>query len=61
MNRKSKKSRLMMDFMEFSRDTTRFRRELQYLQGQAGGLSQLQTLTSHSWLSAATLKAPVTF
>lgn len=31
MNRKSRKSRLMMDFMELSRDTTRFRREFQYL------------------------------
>lgn len=37
MNRKSKKRRLMMDFMELSRDTTRFRREFQYLHwGQAG-------------------------
>ena len=34
--RKSRKSRLMMDFMELSRDTTRFRRELQYLRGQPG-------------------------
>lgn len=31
MNRKSRKSRLMMDFMELSRDTTRFRSEFQYL------------------------------
>lgn len=31
MNRKSRKSRLMMDFMEFSKDTTRFLREFQYL------------------------------
>lgn len=31
MNRKSRKRRLMMDFMELSRDTTRFLRELQYL------------------------------
>lgn len=35
MNRKSRKRRLMMDFMELSSDTTRFLRELQYL--GAGG------------------------
>lgn len=34
MKRKRRKRRLMMDFMEFSRDTTRFRREAQYLRGQ---------------------------
>lgn len=31
MNRNSRKSKLMMDFMEFSRETTRFLREFQYL------------------------------
>lgn len=31
MNRKSRKSKLMMDFMEFSKETTRFLREFQYL------------------------------
>lgn len=36
MNRNSRKRRLMIDFMELSRDTTRFRSELQYLLGQAG-------------------------
>ena len=36
MKRKIRKSRLMMDFMELSRDTTRFRRELQYLWGKPG-------------------------
>lgn len=34
MKRNSRKSRLTMDFMELSRDTTRFRRELQYLSGR---------------------------
>lgn len=38
MNRNSRKRRLMMDFMELSRDTTRFRRELQYLLGQVGSV-----------------------
>ena len=39
MKRKRRKRRLMMDFMEFRRETTRFRREAQYLPGQsqAGG------------------------
>lgn len=31
MKRKSRKSKLMMDFMEFIRDTTRFLRDAQYL------------------------------
>lgn len=31
MKRKRRKSKLMMDFMEFSRETTRFRRGAQYL------------------------------
>lgn len=31
MNRKRRKSKLMMDFMELSRDTTRLRRDAQYL------------------------------
>ena len=31
MKRKSRNSKLMMDFMELSRDTTRFLREAQYL------------------------------
>lgn len=31
MKRKRRKSRLMMDFMELMRDTTRFLREAQYL------------------------------
>lgn len=31
MKRKSKKSKLMMDFMELSRDTTRLRKDAQYL------------------------------
>lgn len=35
MKRKSRKSRLMIDFMELSSDTTRFRRELQYLRAEA--------------------------
>ena len=33
MKRKRRKSRLMMDFMELSRDTTRFLSEFQYLGG----------------------------
>lgn len=32
MKRKRRNSRLMMDFMELSRETTRFLREFQYLQ-----------------------------
>lgn len=36
MNRKSRKSKLMMDFMEFSRETTRFLREFQYLRWVRG-------------------------
>ena len=35
MNRKSRNRRLTMDFMELSSDTTRFRKELQYLPGAA--------------------------
>lgn len=31
MKRKRRNSKLMMDFMEFNRDTTRFRRGAQYL------------------------------
>lgn len=31
MKRKSRKSKLIMDFMELSRDTTRLRRDAQYL------------------------------
>lgn len=31
MKRKSRKSKLIMDFMEFIRDTTRFLRDAQYL------------------------------
>lgn len=31
MKRKSRNSKLMMDFIELRRDTTRFRREAQYL------------------------------
>lgn len=38
MKRKSRKSRLMMDFMELSRETTRFRSDAQYLP-TAGGVS----------------------
>lgn len=33
MNRKSRKRRLMMDFMELIRDTTKFLKEAQYLIG----------------------------
>lgn len=33
MKRKSRNSKLMMDFMELRRDTTRFRRDAQYLTG----------------------------
>lgn len=38
MNRNNRKRRLMIDFMELSRDTTRFRRELQYLSGHMGSV-----------------------
>lgn len=34
MKRKRRNSRLMMDFMELMRDTTRFLREAQYLTGR---------------------------
>ena len=37
MKRKRRNSRLMMDFMELSRDTTRFLREFQYLEGGREG------------------------
>ena len=42
MKRKSRNSKLMMDFMELSRDSTRFLREAQYLvkterKGMGGG------------------------
>lgn len=37
MNRKSRNSRLMMDFMELRRETTRFLRDAQYLPTGAGG------------------------
>lgn len=33
MKRKSRNSKLMMDFIELRRDTTRFRRDAQYLPG----------------------------
>lgn len=33
MKRKSRNSKLMMDFIELRRDTTRFRRDAQYLTG----------------------------
>jgi len=32
MKRKRRKSKLMMDFMEFKSETTRLRKEFQYLQ-----------------------------
>lgn len=35
MNRKRRKSKLMMDFMELRRETTRFLREFQYLRGNS--------------------------
>jgi len=31
INRKRRKSKLMIDFMELMRDTTKFRKEVQYL------------------------------
>lgn len=34
MKRKSRNSKLMMDFIELRRDTTRFRRDAQYLTGK---------------------------
>ena len=34
MKRKRRKSRLMMDFMEFIRDTTRFLNDAQYLRAE---------------------------
>lgn len=37
MKRKSRKRRLMMDFMELRRDTTRFLREFQYLSDRKDG------------------------
>ena len=37
MKRKRRKSKLMMDFMEFSRDTTRFLRDAQYLKDRQAG------------------------
>jgi hypothetical protein len=37
MKRKSRKRRLMMDFMELRRETTRFLREFQYLRGGKEG------------------------
>lgn len=36
MKRKRRKSKLTMDFMEFSRETTRFRRGAQYLRRRRG-------------------------
>lgn len=37
MNRKRRNNRLMMDFMELRRETTRFLRDAQYLPTEAGG------------------------
>lgn len=36
MKRKRRKSKLMIDFMELIKDTTRFRRDAQYLQNTDG-------------------------
>lgn len=43
MKRKSRNNRLMIDFMEFSRDTTRFLKEFQYL------LTQIATWSNILW------------
>lgn len=40
MNRKSRNNRLMMDFMELRRETTRFLRDAQYLPTEARGGSE---------------------
>lgn len=37
INRKRRNNRLMMDFMELRRETTRFLRDAQYLPTEAGG------------------------
>lgn len=45
MKRKRRKSRLIMDFMELSRDTTRFLKEFQYLYTETYNYKAIQNRT----------------
>lgn len=45
MKRKRRKSRLMMDFMEFIKDTTRFLRDAQYLNTRSVNTPQRTVIT----------------
>lgn len=55
MKRKRRKSKLMMDFMELIKETTRFRRDAQYLQNPDAITvvnTANQTVPKSSWTSA---------
>lgn len=55
MKRKRRKSKLMIDFMELIKETTKFRRDAQYLQNP-GAIravnTECQTVPKLSWTSA---------
>lgn len=58
MKRKSRNSKLMMDFIELRRDTTRFRRDAQYLTGTHAHVRRsTEGTSSHSRRQRALVQA----
>lgn len=54
MNRKRRNSKLMMDFMELRRETTRFLREFQYLRSDRAR-TKVTFRTTQAWQSGKLL------